>query len=75
MNGIDDNYVSDVVFQRSISEQFGAELAIGPALALVVGQIPASGFRQGLLSAAMVVLVLSSVFRFLAFTDRFADPE
>lgn len=75
MDGINDDYVSDIVFQRSISEQFSAELAIGPALALVIGQMPSSGYRQTLLSVAMVVLVLSSIFRFLAFTDRFADPE
>jgi len=75
MGSVDGDYVSDIVFQRSISEQFGAELAIGPALALAVGQIPSSGYRQTLLSVAMVVLVFSSVFRFLAFTDRFADPE
>jgi len=32
MGSVDGDYVSDIVFQRSISEQFGAELAIGPAL-------------------------------------------
>ena len=75
MNGVDHDHVSDIVFQRSISEQYGAELAIGPALALVVGQTPSSGLRQTLLSVAVVVMVFSSVIRFLAFTDRFADPE
>lgn len=75
MESDDRDYVSDIVFKLSISEQFGAELAIGPALALVLGQIPSSGYRQTLVSVAMIVLVFSSLFRFLAFTGRFADSE
>lgn len=67
--------VSNIVFQRTVSEQFSAELAIGPALAFVVTQTPSSGYRKTLLTVAMVVLIFSSILRFLAFTDRFADAD
>jgi hypothetical protein len=36
MGTVDGDYVLDIVFQCSTSDQFGAELAIGPALALAV---------------------------------------
>jgi len=53
MESNDRDHVSDIVFQLSISEKFGAELAIGPALALVIGQIPLTGYRQTLVSVAV----------------------
>ena len=75
MSSTDTNYVSDIVFQRSLSEQFSAELAIGPALALLATQTPSSGYRQTLVSIAAVVLAFSSILRFLVYTDRFANPD
>lgn len=69
------NHLSDIIFQRTLSQQLKFEGAFAPLLALIVGLTTPQGFRGTFIVVAVVGLVIIAFLRWLTFTGRFANEE
>lgn len=69
------NHLSDIIFQRRLSQQLKFEGAFAPLLALIVGLTTPQGLQGTFVVVAAVGLVIIAFLRWLTFTGRFADEE
>ena len=69
------NYLSGIIFRRTLSQQLKFEGAFAPILALVVGLTTPQGLQGTFVVIAVVSLVLIAFLRWLTFTGRFANEE
>lgn len=66
-------YLSDIIFQRSLKQKLRFEGALAPILATVVGLTTPEGIQGIVIIIAVVSLVVIAFLRWLTFTGRFAN--
>lgn len=75
MSDSEPEYLSDIIFQRSLKEKLQFEGAVAPILATLVGLTVPSGIQGWFIIGAVLGLVLIAFLRWLTFTGRFANEE
>lgn len=75
MSRSDAEYLSDIIFQRSLKEKLQFEGAVAPILATLVGLTAPSGVQGIFIVGAVIGLVVIAFLRWLTFTGRFANEE
>jgi len=68
-------YLSEIIFQRSLRQQLQFELGFAPLLATIVAVTVPEGFRGAIITSMVVGLVVIAFLRWLTFTGRFANEE
>jgi len=68
-------FLSDLIFQRSLKEKLQFEGAFAPILATLVGLTAPSGIQGWFILGAAIGLVFIAFLRWLTFTGRFANEK
>ncbi|WP_436931246.1 hypothetical protein [Halosimplex halobium] len=71
----DPNYLSEIIFQRSLKQQLRFEFGFAPLLTTLVILTAPGGTRGAVIIVAVVSLVIMAFLRWLTFTGRFADEN
>lgn len=75
MSDSEGEYLSDIIFQRSLKEKLQFEGAVAPILATLVGLSNPSGIQGWFVLGAVLSLVVIAFLRWLTFTGRFANED
>lgn len=75
MSNPEAEYLSDIIFQRSLKEKLQFEGAVAPIFATFVGLSAPSGIQGWLVLGAVLGLVVIAFLRWLTFTGRFANED